>query len=203
MYYKSMKRTNKRNELIRVGSEIVVRQGFNAASINEILSTAGVPKGSFYYYFASKEDFGLAIIDDFANKYRDRLKNILENSEFSPLTRLRNYFESGIADMERCHCAEGCLIGNLGQELSAQNELFRDRLNLVFADWEQYFVRCLKAAYEAGEINDDNNLVELAKFILSGWEGAILRAKVTKSVIPMQTFVKVLFGQVLTKSASS
>ena len=198
-----MKRANKRHELIQVGSDIVVRQGFNAASINDILTTAGVPKGSFYYYFASKEDFGLAIIEDFADKYQQKLKDILEDHRFSPLTRLRNLFELKIADMENCQCAEGCLIGNLAQELSAQNELFRDRLSQVFAEWEECFSQCLQAAYEAGEIADNSQIDNLAKFILSSWEGAILQAKVTKSLLPMETFVKILFEQVLSKSASS
>lgn len=192
-----MKRANKRHELIQVGSKIVVRQGFNAASINDILTTAGVPKGSFYYYFSSKEEFGLAIIDDFASKYQHKLKDILEDRRFSPLTRLRNLFELKIADMKHCQCIDGCLMGNLAQELSAQNELFRDRLERVFADWEKYFSQCLQEAYEAGEIADNSQLGDLAKFLLASWEGAILQAKVTKSVLPMQIFVKVLFDRVL------
>ena len=197
-----MKRTNKRNELIQVGKEIIVQQGFKAASLNEILTTAGVPKGSFYYYFSSKEDFGLAIVDDFANEYLCRIQTILGDERYSPLTRLRNYFELKIAEMEACNCTDGCLIGNLAQELSAQNELFRDRLSQIFAEWEEYFSQCLQAAYLAGEIKSDR-YSDLAKFILSSWEGAILRAKVTKSIVPMQTFVSILFEQVLDKSPSS
>ncbi len=197
-----MKRTEKRDELIQVGKEIIVRQGFKSTGLNDILTTANIPKGSFYYYFDSKEDFGLAIVDDFAKEYRQRLETILGDRAYAPLTRLRNYFELKIADMEASRCTDGCLIGNLAQELSSQNELFRDRLNLVFAEWEQYFVRCLQAAYEAGEISSDRHS-DLAKFILSSWEGAILQAKVTKSVLPMQTFVDVLFTQILIKSASS
>ncbi len=197
-----MKRTNKRNELIQVGKKIVVQQGFKAASLNEILTTAGVPKGSFYYYFSSKEDFGLAIVDDFAKEYRHRFQTVLGDKRYSPLTKLRNYFELKIADMEVCQCTDGCLIGNLAQELSAQNELFRDRLNRVFAEWEGFFAQCLQAAYQAGEINSDR-YEDLAKFILSSWEGAILQAKVTKSIVPMQTFVRILFEQILNKSPSS
>lgn len=192
--------TNKRNKLIKVGRDILIRQGFKAASLNEILTAAGVPKGSFYYYFASKEEFGLAIIDDFASQYRDKLEQILQDKRVSPLTRLHNYFLSGIADMESSNFAQGCLIGNLAQELSAQNELFRDRLNLVFAEWERYLVRCLQEARKTKEIREDWNLDELARFILSSWEGAILKAKVTKSIAPMQTFVAILFRQVLGKS---
>ncbi|MEY2857360.1 MAG: hypothetical protein RLZZ74_1672 [Cyanobacteriota bacterium] len=195
-----MKRTDKRQQLIQVGKQIILQQGFKAASLNDILTAAGVPKGSFYYYFASKEDFGLAIIDDFAQK--NELKHLLEDQQFSPLTRLRNFFNSKIAEMEHCQCTDGCLIGNLAQELSAQNELFRDRLNRVFTDWEKCFARCLKEAYEAGEIASDKNLVDLAKFILSSWEGTVLQAKVTKSVLPMEIFVKILFQQILTQSVT-
>lgn len=196
-----MKRTEKRDELIQVGKEIVARQGFKSTGLNDILTSSNIPKGSFYYYFDSKEDFGLALVDDFAKEYRHRLETILDDCQHTPLTRLRNYFELKIADMEASRCSDGCLIGNLAQELSSQNELFRERLECIFAEWEQYFVRILQAAYEAGEISNDRHK-ELAKFILSSWEGAILQAKVTKSVAPMQTFVDILFTQILVKSTS-
>lgn len=192
-----MKRANKRNEIIQVGKEIVVRQGFKATSLNDLLSTASVPKGSFYYYFSSKEDFGLAIVDDFAREYRDKFDTFLKDERYSPLVRLRNYFEFKIADMKANSCHDGCLIGNLAQELSAQNEVFRDRLEQVFAEWEWYIVRCLKEASETGEIESDRDFNALAKFILSSWEGAILQAKVSKSVLPMQIFVQILFEQIL------
>ncbi|HEY9771332.1 MAG TPA: TetR family transcriptional regulator C-terminal domain-containing protein [Coleofasciculaceae cyanobacterium] len=77
----------------------------------------------------SKEDFGLAIIDDFVREYRDRLKTSLKDEQYSPLMRLRYYFE-----FKNCRCTNGCSIGNLAQELSSQNELFRARLNQVFAE---------------------------------------------------------------------
>ena len=193
----TMKRTNKRDLLIQVGSQIIVQQGFQAASINAILTTAGVPKGSFYYYFASKEDFGSAIIEDFARQYQNKLEKTLKDEQFSPLTRLRNFFALGIAEMKSCDCTNGCLMGNLAQELSAQNESFRDRISQVFADWEQRLIECLQSAELAGEIKSDPDLTNLAKFVLSSWEGAILQAKVTKSVMPMENFVNILFEKIL------
>ena len=194
-----MKRIDKRDKLIQVGKQIVVQQGFNAASLNEILKAASVPKGSFYYYFDSKEDFGLAIIEYFADSYRQKLQRILKDESIAPLTRLRNYFELGIAEMESSQCSDGCLFGNLAQELSAQNELFRDRLKQVFLDWEGFFAECLQAAFRAEEI-DSQDIPALAQFVLSGWEGAILQAKVTKSTIPMENFIRVLFERVLSRS---
>ena len=192
-----MKRTSKRHELIRVGSNLIAQRGFNAASINEILSRTDVPKGSFYYYFASKEDFGLAIIDDFASRCQEQLKSCLENEQYTPLTRLRNYFELKIVDLESCEYVDGCLIGNLAQELSAQNELFRDRLKQVFDSWEQSFAQCLDVASQVGELDGDTHSGQVAKSVLSSWEGAILQAKVEKSIVPLKTFVIILFERVL------
>ncbi len=193
-----MKRTDKRDKLIQVGKQIIVQQGFNAASLNEILTAAGVPKGSFYYYFSSKDDFGLAIIDDFARKYQNKFELILQDASVTHLKRLHNYFASGIADMRQCDCSEGCLMGNLAQELSAQNELFRDRLSQIFLDWEEAFAGCLDSAIQMGEIPQEQDVSTLAQFILAGWQGAILQAKVSKSVVPMETFVQFLFARVLT-----
>ena len=192
-----MKRIDKRDQLIQTGQQIIVQQGFNAAGLNKILTAAGVPKGSFYYYFSSKDDFGLAIIDSFAEKYQKKLKHILKDDEVPYLERLHNYFKSGIADMKASECNDGCLMGNLAQELSAQNELFRDRLSEIFLDWERAFADCLQAAKEAEELNSARDTLALAKFILAGWQGAILQAKVNKSVEPMETFIAVLFDCIL------
>ncbi|MEO1392901.1 MAG: TetR family transcriptional regulator C-terminal domain-containing protein [Cyanobacteria bacterium J06634_5] len=192
-----MKRTRKRDDLIRVGRDLIGRQGFNSTGLSDILATAGVPKGSFYYYFESKEEFGLAIIEDFASDYQAKLETTLGNEQLSPLARLNSYFEIGIAEMAGSGCQSGCLIGNLAQELSAQNEVFRDRLNQILTRWEACFSDCIAAAYAAGELTKAPDADAFAKFVLSGWQGAMLRAKVTRSTEPLNTFIQVLFEQVL------
>lgn len=192
-----MGKIDKRAKLIQTGQQIIVQQGFKAAGLNQILTAAEVPKGSFYYYFPSKDDFGLAIIDSFAEQYQQKLQRIFNQPNVPHLQRLRNYFASGIADMQSSECSNGCLMGNLAQELSAQNEIFRDRLSEIFLQWEQVFVDCLEAAQANQEIPQKSNLRVLAKFILAGWQGAILQAKVSKSVEPMESFVAVLFASLL------
>lgn len=192
-----MKASATRDKLILAGAELIAEHGYNATGINAVLKASGVPKGSFYHYFASKEDFGLAVIDDFAAEYDDRLAAILGDETVAPLERLRRYFEAGRVDMATCDHSRGCLIGNLGQELSAHSEVFRERLNRILRRWERRFVGCLAAAREAGDIEADLDPEELAGFILAGWEGAILRAKTVKSVEPMQRFEDVLFARLL------
>ncbi|WP_016916251.1 TetR/AcrR family transcriptional regulator [Vreelandella stevensii] len=193
-----MKNTATRDKLIDTGAELIAQQGYNATGINAVLKTCGVPKGSFYHYFASKEDFGLAVIERFASQYDANLATLMEDSAVPPLERLRRYFAAGRAHMLDCDHSTGCLIGNLGQELAGQNDTFRDALNVVFQRWEKRLVTCLSQAQADGSVPEALSPDTLASFILSGWEGAILRAKTLKSLAPMEQFEAILFSHVLT-----
>ena len=194
---KTINRTDTREELVRVGTEIIAKKGFNTTGIDAVLKTAGVPKGSFYYYFPSKEAFGVAVIDHFAVEYQRKLDSYLTDQRFSPLTRIRNYLEAGVCAAGNHRCSHGCPIGNLSQELASQNEKFRTRLEQVFIAWQRRLADCLEQARQAGEIAADSDVERLAEFLLMGWEGAILRAKVTQSVKPMRDFITILFSKVL------
>ncbi|MFG6666036.1 TetR family transcriptional regulator C-terminal domain-containing protein [Halomonas sp. HNIBRBA4712] len=192
-----MKNTATRDKLITTGAELIAQQGYNATGINAVLNTCGVPKGSFYHYFSSKEDFGLAVIERFGEEYDADLAALLEDASRDPFERLRLYFARGRAYMSNCNHQTGCLIGNLGQELSGQSDTFRDALDGVFKRWEQRFAACIEAAQAQGLIEPTLPAEALGSFILSGWEGAILRAKTLKSVAPMEQFEKILFECVL------
>ena len=192
-----MKKKDTQGEIIRVGTEMIARQGYNATGIDAVLKEAGVPKGSFYHYFKSKEDFGLAVIDNFAVRFEERLDLFLNNDEVVPLNRIRDLLESGLNRLTQNQCTKGCLIGNLGQELADLNERFRARLEEIFGMWRERFAACLAEAKKRGELSDAIDPAITAGFILSGWEGAILRAKVMKSPQPMLDFIDVLFTIVL------
>jgi TetR/AcrR family transcriptional repressor of nem operon len=194
-----MDKKDTKTEIISIGTEMISLQGFNSTGIDAVLKRAGVPKGSFYHYFCSKEEFGLAVIDHFAERYDKRLDTFLNDEEVTPLNRIRNYLESGLARLTQNQCTKGCLIGNLGQELADQNERFRSRLDEIFQSWKERFATCLRAAQGAGELVPDLDAIVIAGFILSGWEGAILRAKVMKSPQPMRDFIETLFSTVLKK----
>lgn len=192
-----------RDKLIQVGAELIAEHGYTATGINTILKHSGVPKGSFYHYFGSKEDFGLAVIESFADAFDEQLASTLRDTSQPPLSRLRHYFSSVKEEIARHECVRGCLIGNLGQELSSHSDVLRDRLEQVFRGWEQNFIACLSDARAAGEIDDSLDPETLGSFILVGWEGAILRAKTARSVQPMEAFEAVLFEHVLTSPFQS
>lgn len=188
-----MTKKDKKKEIIDVGTELISVNGYNATGIDAVLRQAGIPKGSFYYYFRSKEDFGLAIIDQFAIHYDEKLRSFFDDSSVSPLSRMRNYFEHSLGHMTENQFSKGCLIGNLGQELADQNERFRERLDIIFHSWNQHFSSCIAEAQEAGELSGHLDPDAVADFILAGWEGAILRSKVMKSPESIRNFIDTLY----------
>lgn len=186
-----------REHIIRTGAELIARNGFGATGINKVLAAAGVPKGSFYHYFKSKNDFGLAVIDAYASETERRMDATLADRKRPPLERLHAYLHASQGDMQECDYSRGCLIGNLGQELAAQNEVFRARLDEVLNGWERRFADCIAEAQAAGTIDSEIEPREAAAFLLAGWQGALLRAKTARSVQPLQRFQSTLIERVL------
>jgi len=194
-----MKNAEAREKAIAIGMELISGNGYNSTGVDAILKGSGLPKGSFYHYFGTKEDFGLEVINSFAESYEEKLKSFLEDGSVSPLSRIRNYLEHGLSYLAKTDYAKGCLIGNLGQELAGRNERFRARLEEVFRSWQTLFAACLAEAKDRGELARDLDAEKMAGFILSGWEGAILRAKVMKSPGPVRDFIDALFGMALAR----
>ncbi|BCR03148.1 TetR family transcriptional regulator [Desulfuromonas versatilis] len=186
-----------KTELIKVGMELIGAQGYNATGIGAVLKQAGVPKGSFYHHFESKEEFGLAIIEAFTERFLARLDVFLSDDTLTPLNRLRVFLEKGLAQLESHSFNTGCLIGDLAQELAAQNERLRNRLDTVLASWSERFSACLHEAQQVGELPSSLDPDMVAGLILSGWEGAVLRSKVMKSPKPVREFLDILFAVVL------
>jgi len=192
-----MAKETTKSALLEVGKQVFLERGYNNSGIEAVLQAAGIPKGSFYYYFNSKEDFGLQVLDRFADCYRTELDRFLDDRTLSPLNRLRRYVESRCESLESQHCRNGCLVGNLSQEMAAQSEAFRTRLTEIFKGWSDRFAECLAEAQQAGEIPPHLDVHELAEFWLNSWQGAVLRAKTARSTAPIQTFLNMMFGFVL------
>jgi TetR/AcrR family transcriptional repressor of nem operon len=193
----SMNKQDTKQTLLENGMSLIFRQGYNNTGLNEILEASGVPKGSFYYYFQSKEDFGLQALDGFIQRNQKRLTAFLEDTSVDPLTKLRNYFNWYADYLESMGCAQGCLLGNLGQELADQNEVFRRKIDEAMRALPQGLAVCLREAQQQGQINPALDVNEIAEFMYNSWQGTLLRMKVTKSMEPVRTFEKLLFDVIL------
>ena len=190
-------RLDTRNALVWCGTELLTERGFQITGIDEILKRVGVPKGSFYHYFKSKDDFGHAVIDNYEAYYAKKMDRIFGDTSQSPLHRLINFTENAKNGMVKFDFKRGCLIGNLGQELAALDTQFRERLEGVLVSWEKRVAECLSEAIDSGELAPGQDPQALSRFFWVGWEGAILRSKLMRSLEPIDQFTSIFFRSVL------
>jgi TetR/AcrR family transcriptional regulator, transcriptional repressor for nem operon len=183
---------NNRERIIRKGARLVHAQGYKATGIQQILDTVGIPKGSFYFYFKSKDDFGCAIIDYFNETISEIFTACLSDTRISPLQRLNKLLDFYESAFVKSGATLGCPIANLSLELADNNELLRERLRIAVETRIAQIEACLEEARHSGLLPPGLNIADTARFIFHGLEGAILHMKVAKSIEPIQTFRRYL-----------
>ncbi|MBI4966283.1 MAG: TetR family transcriptional regulator C-terminal domain-containing protein [Desulfomonile tiedjei] len=192
-----MGKDNTRTRLIEAGARLVHEKGFNHTGVQEILRACEVPKGSFYFYFQSKEEFGMAIVDHFSEFIGDRMDMHLGNESLPHVQRLKSFFDEMMEYFRHEGCARGCPIGNLAQELADLSNTFREKLKQALDAMEAKLGASLQAARDRNELPSGIDPKEAANFILNSWEGALTRMKTEKSINPLVVFDKMIFGLLL------
>ncbi|ACI53778.1 transcriptional regulator, TetR family [Rhizobium leguminosarum bv. trifolii WSM2304] len=188
---------NTRDNLMRVGVQMLHEAGYTATGIKDIVDAAHVPKGSFYNHFESKEAFGKEVVDFYFDGGLVELRARLCDDSIPPIDRLRGYFDERIRGFQATDYVRGCMLGNLSLEVADHSVPIRDRLAAHFGTWSGLFEACIAEAQSAGAISNRLPAPLLAEFLLNSWEGALLRMRVEKSDEPLRAFVEVAFGSLL------
>ncbi|BCS52570.1 TetR family transcriptional regulator [Geobacter sp. SVR] len=183
-----------RELLLQAGVEVLTEKGFSSAGIDEILRRVGVPKGSFYHFFGSKEAFGTELLTRYAAYFARKLDRFLLDTTMQPLQRLQAFTDDARNGMARYEYKRGCLVGNMGQEMGALPESFRRELGAVFQDWQDRVALCLEEAKELGEIPEISDCRQLATVFWIGWEGAVLRTKLEGTPDALDLFADFFFA---------
>jgi TetR/AcrR family transcriptional repressor of nem operon len=190
-----MPRLNTREEIVQAGLKCLVENGFNAVGVQEITDAAGVPKGSFYNHFESKEALGLEIVERYgANQKR---REILTDPTVPPLQRLRRHFDRITALYADSHFTRNCILGGFSAELANQSEAIREGLRKLYGQWTKDIEATIAEAQTKGEIANKTKAADMAAFLLDSYEGALLRARVERSRKPFDRFMKFAFGELL------
>jgi TetR/AcrR family transcriptional regulator, transcriptional repressor for nem operon len=190
-----------RDHLIDVGLDLMHRHGFNATGLTEILQAADVPKGSFYHFFGSKEEFAAAALERYAARAAERSAAVLSDATTSPLKRLKSYF-AGLVKISGQHGpVPGCLLGRFSLEIAAKSPQLRKRISASFARWQHTIAAVIEQAVTGRELPADTNAEALAGFLLNSWEGALLRSQADKSDAPLETFMHYVFDGLLTRES--
>ena len=177
--------------------QTVHERGFNSAGLREITAMAGVAQGSFTNHFASKDEFGVAVLDHYFDQIRAVIAQTLSNEDRTPMERLRAYFDAITELFAATGWRYGCLAGNMALEASEHSELIRQRLSDIFAEWTPPFAQVIREAQMAGQICADLNSEDVGAALLEAWHGAMLRMKVERSPAPLDRFKRLILPALL------
>lgn len=187
-------KTTTREKLLEVAHGLIMTHGFNNTGIGQIVKDAGVPKGSFYHYFPSKDELGYALVNDYSRMVKQHLLDFLATHEGTALQRLRAYFVE-LARLFREQFGRcNCLLGNMGQELAAQHEGFRTLVRQHFLELEKIVAATLEQAKAEGDLATEADCRLLAELLFYGWEGGIIRAKLEGSSQNLERYIEHFFG---------
>jgi TetR/AcrR family transcriptional repressor of nem operon len=182
--------------LLAAGLSLFLRQGFNGTGVQQITDEAGVPKGSFYNHFSSKEAFGAAIVDLYSEHSQRSWERWMSDAPPEPMAAIRHAFAAMTDYHERAGCESGCLVGNLAAEMAPDSTLCRKRLLVAQLAWRERLAVLIRAGQKAGAVRADMDANALSALTWSVWEGALLRMKVERSVRPLQESIEMFLEHV-------
>jgi TetR/AcrR family transcriptional repressor of nem operon len=184
-------------KLIKTGAKAILAKSYYAVGLNEILAEANIPKGSFYYYFKSKEDFCIAIVEYYIEEHIDNCLSILKDTSLPATERLLRYFTK-VRDFYLAQdCQQGCLLGKLTSEMSTLSLPLRQALQNGMEKWLGYFIFCLEDGVKRGEFSFSQPTAEVAGFISAAWGGCVARMQIIRSIQPLDIFINCLKSEIL------
>ena len=196
-----MPRASVRDQLIESAVEVFHARGFNGCSVQDIVEAAGIPKGSFYNHFDSKEALGVEVVRSYtalvgAYVVEAGAADIL-SSDGTPLARIRAYFEAVIEQNVSCGVRKGCLLGNFATELAPHSTEIAKAVTDALDNWSAAVAQALAQAQEVGELSRDADVDALARYLVDGYEGAAARAKLIGDRFPLDEFIRTTFDFLL------
>lgn len=191
-----MAKPNVREQLLEAGLQTLHLHGYNGCGVQDITDAAGVPKGSFYNHFESKEALALEALDRFWQNGANR-RALLSDTSLDPVERLRRHFQSLSEAIAHHEFQRGCLIGNFSSELP-QSRPIRDRLAAIYAAWARSIESCVREAEQVGRVQPRLPAADIATFLVNAWEGAVLRSKVEQDKSSLDQFERVIFASIFT-----
>lgn len=184
-----------RDALLDAGEALFRARSFAETGINDVLKAADVPKGSFYHYFDSKQNFGLAVARRYADRQNAQAQQQLRDPAIPALDRLKAFFEGAMADMARREFTQGCLMCNLSTELADAAPAFQQELSANWQELSAEIAACLEEVDLAQIGLAHLNAQQAADWLLNSWSGALTRMKTVGNDQPLQLFLTSIFGR--------
>ncbi|SFT29544.1 TetR/AcrR family transcriptional regulator [Methylobacterium sp. yr668] len=182
--------TDTRQGILDTAHRIVGAKGFSGVGLNEILAAAGVPKGSFYHYFGSKEAFGEALLADYFEEYLADIDATLAETGLSHAERLMNYWHKWQATQGSIDYQRKCLAVKLAAEVSDLSEPMRLALKAGTAGIIARVAGTIQAGVAEGSLTVEGEPHDTAEILYHLWLGASLMAKIERTDAPFDAAMR-------------
>ena len=191
------KRVIRKNEILRDSIKLMYLKGYNSTSVNDIAQAASIPKGSFYNYFRDKEHYAVDAVEYYRSVIvKDNLA-VLSNAGIAPIDRIKSFYICGIDKLIEHDYKLGCFASNLAQEMGDISDSISGAISEFYDHVTHLVYLNLLEARDNGDLNDEHDLKSLAGFIISAWQGTLMRAKVTRSRQILDEFLYILNDVIL------
>lgn len=179
-----------RDRILATGQRIMGGKGFSAVGLNEVLSAAGVPKGSFYHYFGSKEAFGEALLEDYFSAYLADMDRIFSQPRKSRAQQLDAYFKAWMDNQSFEDCQGKCLAVKLGAEVADLSQSMRATLQRGTAGIIGRLAQVLDAGVQEGSLAFSGTPQAVAQSLYELWLGASLMVKIVRRRQPFDNALR-------------
>ncbi|MCD8352662.1 MAG: TetR/AcrR family transcriptional regulator [Planctomycetaceae bacterium] len=176
--------------LVEAGMDLFLAHSYQGTGINEILKQVGVPKGSFYHHFTSKEQYALAVIARYREKLEENMAETFGKTSLSPTKRIVAFMQRIMRDIVDSDYTRGCPFGSFGHELSTISNTLRQPIEEAFAAIHATLTDCIKKGVQDGSIRGNESPAHMATFLMAATQGAILMAKVKRDRSPLDEVLK-------------
>jgi TetR/AcrR family transcriptional repressor of nem operon len=169
-----------KERLLRQGMKLFYAEGFHGTTVDAVLASAGVPKGSFYHHFGSKDVFGQAVLDRYLEFQIDLFDKWAAKKNLSTSAKLVGYFKEISQIFVKSGYQRACLAGKFSTEVAAASDSFRELLSAGMKLWKSRIVELLAAGQADGDVRQDRTAEDLADAVLSLIQGSLVIALSTR-----------------------
>ncbi len=189
--------TDTRERILAAGTDLFGQKGFNGCGLTEVLQLAGVPKGSFYHYFGSKEEFGVAVIERAREAHMAEMRPLLTDRRMTAVQRLQAVFAKAREECAASGPTVECLIPKLAMETASLSEPVHAAVKCAYQQWSAIMAQVIREGQAAGEITRKHDADRLANVLVMLWEGAAIRMQIDRNISPLDDFQAFVFDTLL------
>lgn len=170
-----------KEEILDIGYEVLRKNGYHNVGVNQILKEAGIPKGSFYNFFESKEDFANKVVQRYGESNAEWMQGFFDKSNLSPIESLKSFYKFMIDTNEKDQFQSGCIVNNMSIEVGRINDSMATKADEQFIGWLTILANVIGEGQRLKEITTKFTALEIAEYLHSGFYGTFSRMKVTRN----------------------